>query len=75
MTHAMRDADIDQLSADGAQEAWEIHTYRIHLQADQFDNDSQRFEVEVRASGPNDAINQARLDHRGSGVRRWERLD
>lgn len=56
-------------------EPWELHTYRVYLQADAYDSDSLRYEVDVRASGEQDAKNQALLGQRTAGVRRVERLD
>lgn len=56
-------------------EPYQLHTFRVHLQADQWDSDSLRFEVDVRALGQNDARNQVRLDHPTAGIRRVERLD
>lgn len=69
-----RDHDVATRPLPPATEDWQLRTYRVHLQADQFDTDSLRFEVDVRASGENDARNQAHLDHPGAGIRRVEVL-
>lgn len=53
---------------------WQLRTYRVDLQADQWDPDSTRTYVDVRASGEHDARNQVLLDHPGAGIRRVEVL-
>jgi hypothetical protein len=49
------------LFAVGSTEAWELRTYSVLMLEDRYDEDSFRTWVTVRASGPNDARNQARL--------------
>ena len=70
----MRDGDIDSLSADGAQEPYQLRRYRVDVQSDRWDSDSVRYHLEVTASGPNDARNQALLDFPGGRVRHIEQI-
>jgi hypothetical protein len=53
---------------------WELRTYRVLMLEDRYDEDSFRDWVEVRASGPRDAQNQARLVYPGGSPLRTEAL-
>lgn len=54
----------------GTTEPFELRTYLVLMMEDRYDEESERTWVKVRASGPNDARNQARLEYpHGSPLR------